>query len=199
MPASAGMTVVQSILGLPPENFIRSGPVRSGTGLLLSQPQQMVPEAGFEPARPGGRGIFVPLRLSPPPLGNRRRSWSGARLHPGLAAVGARRLLSTPSRPGGGLGSALARARCCPGRSPTLTGVTRRVSPAGLKLFQVPCVYRFHHSGMSGVRAAAFVTRSRGATINHPSARRQSVVGLYPLALSPRIQRPGTPSGYCAM
>ena len=74
----------------------------------------------------------------------------------------------------GGLGSALARARCCPGRSPTLTGVTRRVSPAGLKLFQVPCVYRFHHSGMSGVRAAALVTRSRGATINHPPAVRQS-------------------------
>jgi len=47
----------------------------------------MVPEAGFEPARPRGRGIFVPLRLSPPPLASRRRSWSGARLHPGLAAV----------------------------------------------------------------------------------------------------------------
>jgi len=27
----------------------------------------VVPEAGIEPARPRGRGIFVPLRLSPPP------------------------------------------------------------------------------------------------------------------------------------
>ena len=39
------------------------------------------------------RGIFLPLRLSPPLAG----SWSGARLHHGLATVGARRLLSTPS------------------------------------------------------------------------------------------------------
>src|SRR5690606_5207045 len=71
--------------------------------------EELVPEAGFEPARPRGRGIFVPLRLSPPrgafvvwstpspwPLGRWPR------------AVGARRLLSTPSRRGG-LGSALAR------------------------------------------------------------------------------------------
>lgn len=40
----------------------------------------------------------------------KRRSWSGARLHHSLAALGARRLLSTPSRFfRSGLGSALAR------------------------------------------------------------------------------------------
>ncbi|AVJ90868.1 hypothetical protein CSB85_1439 [Pseudomonas aeruginosa] len=27
---------------------------------------ELVPEAGIEPARPRGRGIFLPLRLSPP-------------------------------------------------------------------------------------------------------------------------------------
>jgi len=55
------------------------------------------------------RGIFFPLRLSPP--ARWRCSWSGARLHHSLAAVGARRLLSTPSREpfDSGLGSALAR------------------------------------------------------------------------------------------
>jgi hypothetical protein len=57
----------------------------------------VVPEAGIEPARPRGRGIFLPLRLSPPT--RMRCLWSGARLHHSLAAVGARRLLSTPSQP----------------------------------------------------------------------------------------------------
>src|SRR6478609_11905484 len=69
----------------------------------------MVPETGIEPVRPRSRGIFLPLRLSPPAQGC---SWSGARLHHSLAAVGARRLLSTPSPIfQSGLGSALARNR----------------------------------------------------------------------------------------
>jgi hypothetical protein len=86
----------------------------------------MVPEAGLEPAWPFGLGIFLPLRLSPPLAG----SWSGARLHHGLAALGARRLLSTPS-PSRGLGSALARTPR-PGRPPSLTGYTSRISSGGL-------------------------------------------------------------------
>jgi len=70
----------------------------------------VVPETGIEPVRPCGRGIFLPLRLSPP--ARERCSWSGARLHHSLAALGARRLLSTPSRFfQTGLGSALARNR----------------------------------------------------------------------------------------
>lgn len=44
------------------------------------------------------RGIFFPLRLSPPPSPKKRRSWAGARLHRSLSALGARRLLSTPSQ-----------------------------------------------------------------------------------------------------
>ena len=79
----------------------------------------------------------------------RRCSWSGARLHHSLAAVGARRLLSTPSHEAfdSGLGSALARTLARSGRSPNLTGFTFGVSSGGLKLLQVPCVYQFHHSG----------------------------------------------------
>ncbi len=78
-----------------------------------------------------------------------RCSWSGARLHHSLAAVGARRLLSTPSHEAfdSGLGSALARTLARSGRSPNLTGFTFGVSSGGLKLLQVPCVYQFHHSG----------------------------------------------------
>jgi hypothetical protein len=34
--------------------------------LLFIHVPKLVPEAGLEPARPRGRGIFVPLRLSPP-------------------------------------------------------------------------------------------------------------------------------------
>ena len=78
-----------------------------------------------------------------------RCSWSGARLHHSLAAVGARRLLSTPSREpfDPGLGSALARTLARSGLSPKLTGFTFGVSSGGLKFLQVPCVYQFHHSG----------------------------------------------------
>src|SRR5689334_22117064 len=71
----------------------------------LSSEAVVVPGAGVEPARPCGQGIFLPLRLSPPLSG----SWSGARLHHGPAALGARRLLSTPSS--SRLGSALSRSR----------------------------------------------------------------------------------------
>jgi len=80
------------------------------------------------------RGIFFPLRLSPPPPRKRRRSWAGARLHHSLSALGARRLLSTPSeKPFGfrawlGISSDLR-----PGPSPSLTGFTSGVSPGGLK------------------------------------------------------------------
>lgn len=56
--------------------------------------------------------------------------WSGARLHHSLVALGARRLLSTPSQTLG-LGSALARLQQQSGRSPNLTGFTSGVSPEG--------------------------------------------------------------------
>lgn len=93
------------------------------------------------------QAVTSPLRLSPP--ARMRCSWSGARLHHSLAAVGARRLLSTPSHEAfdSGLGSALARTLARSGRSPNLTGFTFGVSSGGLKLLQVPCVYQFHHSG----------------------------------------------------
>ena len=69
----------------------------------------MVPEAGIEPARPfrvEGFSYRFGFRRQ-----RERCSWSGARLHHSLAAVGARRLLSTPSLESFDpeLGSALAR------------------------------------------------------------------------------------------
>ena len=68
----------------------------------------MVPEAGIEPARPfrvEGFSYHFGFRRQ-----RERCSWSGARLHHNLAAVGARRLLSTPSLESfdPGLGSVLA-------------------------------------------------------------------------------------------
>lgn len=47
------------------------------------------------------------------------------------------------------LGSALARMLQHPGLSPTLTGLTSGVSPPKAQIVQVPCVYRFHHSGLA--------------------------------------------------
>lgn len=65
-----------------------------------------------------------------------RCSWAGARLHHSLAAVGARRLLSTPSQPCGWAWLGVGSDAMHPGRSPTLTGVTSGVSPRRLKLFK---------------------------------------------------------------
>jgi hypothetical protein len=111
---------------------------------------RVVPEAGLEPARPRGRGIFVPLRLSPPAS---RRSWPGARLRPSLPALGARRLLSTPSRLHG-LGSASARSGSR--AFAEFDGFRSARFRAGAQIaLQVPCVYRFHHSGDG--RSAAIV------------------------------------------
>ena len=65
---------------------------------------------------------------------NARCSWSGARLHHSFAALGARRLLSTPSEesfdPRAWLGIS---SDLCPGPSPSLTGFTSGVSSGGLK------------------------------------------------------------------
>ena len=65
-----------------------------------------------------------------------RCSWSGARLHHSLAAVGARRLLSTPSQPGGWTWLGVGSDARHPGLSPTLTGFTSGVSTRRLKLFK---------------------------------------------------------------
>ena len=72
--------------------------------LRIQMPRnRVVRTAGLEPAFPFEKQIFVPPRLSPPP---HRRSWSGLSLRQGLPAVGATRLVSTPSPEG--LGSGLA-------------------------------------------------------------------------------------------
>jgi len=80
------------------------------------------------------RGIFFPLRLSPPPSPKKRRSWAGARLHHSLSALGARRLLSTPSEePFGSRAWLGISSDLRPGPSPSLTGFTSGVSLRGLK------------------------------------------------------------------
>ena len=70
-----------------------------------------MPEAGLEPARRMRSRDFPAASAFAAGAGLARRSWSGARLHPSLAAVGARRLLSTPSGASRRLGSVSARSR----------------------------------------------------------------------------------------
>ena len=83
-----------------------AAPVRglSSAGVMRG----VVPETGIEPVRPRGRGIFLPLRLSPP--AQACCSWSGARLHHSLAGLRCppSALYTFPGWPPG-LGSALAR------------------------------------------------------------------------------------------
>ena len=92
------------------------------------------------------RGIFFPLRLSPPARG--RCSWAGARLHHSLAAVGARRLLSTPSQAAAwawlGVGSGARASRAFA----DFDGLHFGRFPPKAQIVQVPCVYPFHHSGV---------------------------------------------------
>ena len=59
----------------------------------------VVPRAGVEPAWPCGRGIFITLRLSPPVPAVRALDYAFTLA---LRALGAPRLVSTPS-PFGGL------------------------------------------------------------------------------------------------
>ena len=93
----------------------------------------MVPEAGIEPARLSARDFLTTSTFAAALL-NAGRSWSGARLHHSLAAVGARRLLSTPSEePFGSRAWLGISSDLRPGPSPSLTGFTSGVSPGGLK------------------------------------------------------------------
>ena len=77
-----------------------------------------------------------------------RCSWSGARLHHSLAAVGARRLLSTPSQALAwawlGVGSDAKASRAFA----DFDGLHFGRFPPKAQIVQVPCVYRFHHSGV---------------------------------------------------
>src|SRR6266436_2816265 len=95
----------------------------------------MVRTGGLEPPPPCGEQIFIPLRLSPPPL---RRSWSGLSLRHSLPAVGAARLVSTPSPEGAWLGIGLG----CPLAFPDFEQFYSTSFPAGTPT-EVCCVYRF--------------------------------------------------------
>ncbi len=74
-------------------------------------------------------------------------SWSGARLHHRLSALGARRLLSTPSRmrirAWLGVGSDTEASRAFA----DFDGLHFGRFPPKAQIVQVPCVYLFHHSG----------------------------------------------------
>ena len=107
---------------------------------------KLVPEAGIEPARPfrvEGFSYHFGFRRQ-----RERCSWSGARLHHSLAAVGARRLLSTPSQTVAwawlGVGSDAEASRAFA----DFDGLHFRRFPPKAQIVQVPCVYRFHHSGV---------------------------------------------------
>ena len=66
-----------------------------------------MPEVGVEPTRFKGGGFSGHFGFRRPGRSGAASSWSGARLHRSLSALGARRLLSTPSlRSAAGLGSA---------------------------------------------------------------------------------------------
>jgi hypothetical protein len=71
-------------------------PVTASMGETAQRDVHMVRAAGLEPAqalRPNGFSYHFDFRRHPS-----GRSWSGLSLHHGVAALGAARLVSTPSR-----------------------------------------------------------------------------------------------------
>ncbi len=122
--------------------------------VLRSIGRELVPEAGIEPARLAARDFLTTSAFA----ASARCWWSGARLHLSLAALGARRLLSTPSRAGAwawlGVGSDAGASRAFAEFDGLhLWSFLRRA-----QIVQVPCVYRFHHSGR--VRIALQIYRA---------------------------------------
>ena len=100
---------------------------------------ELVRAAGLEPAqafRP--YGFSCPLRLSPPDPARSSAPeglGSGLSLHLGRVALGAARLVSTPSRFRAWLG-VVARVSLHAGSSPNLTGFTLRLSHPGAQIFK---------------------------------------------------------------
>jgi hypothetical protein len=105
----------------------------------------LVRTAGLEPALSYKKQIFVPLRLSPPPLGVRGLDCpftvaiSGVRCHPSS--------LYTFPQPGAWLGIGL--GRLSPLAFPDFERFYSADFPAGTPI-KVCCVYRFRHVRISG-------------------------------------------------
>ena len=117
-------------------------------------------------------------------------SWSGARLHPShvAVAVGARRLLSTPSPADAGawlgVGSdAGSRAFA------EFDGLHLRRFPRRAQIVQVPCVYQFHHSGVAfscHSIATGLLYCHSGTSINLPQPSAHTTGQLRFIQLKPR-------------
>ena len=90
-------------------------------------------------------GFSYPLRLSPPDPARRSRRrglGSGLSLHPGPAALGAARLVSTPSRFRAWLGIAI--SQVSPNLGSSASSVSRRALKFGLSPLRLPISPRPH-------------------------------------------------------
>jgi len=117
----------------------------------------VVPGAGIEPARLAA-GDFLTTSAFAATVST-QCSWSGARLHHSLAALGARRLLSTPSEALYGAKAWLGiSSDLRPGPSPSLTGFTSEVSPGGLKFGLSPLRLPISPPGQIGIQSTSLLS-----------------------------------------
>lgn len=122
---------------------------------------------------PCGGGFSSHFGFRRRPL-ERERSWSGARLHLSLLALGARRLLSTPSKAPLGAKAWLGiSSDLRPGPSPSLTGFTSGVSPEGLKFGLSPLRLPISPPGQNG--EAVCNTTSHSLSMSDANPRRTEV------------------------
>jgi hypothetical protein len=135
---------------------------------------QLVRTAGLEPALSCKKQIFIPLRLSPPPLGVRgldcpfTMAISGVRCHPSS--------LYTFPQPGAWLGIGL--GRLSPLAFPDFERFYSADFPAGTPI-KVCCVYRFRH-----VRTSGFVPH-HAHSCNcgvYPTSSSWSLYGHWPMS-----------------
>jgi hypothetical protein len=99
----------------------------------------MVRAAGIEPARGFPQRIFLPPTAF---AAARKRLWSGLSLHPGVAALGAARLVSTPSRFRAWLGIAI--CKVSPNLSSSASAVSRESTQSQLSPLRLPIPPRPH-------------------------------------------------------
>src|SRR5579863_5451817 len=134
-------------------------PSPSGSSIRYSI-DRLVRAGGLEPPRAFGPTDFrtsYDLRRRLGALAP-RRLWSGLSLHPGVAALGAARLVSTPSRRRAWLGIAVT-------GFPEFGQFYIGGFPRALKHRQVRCVYRFRHARITASLVSRGITPAKSARL----------------------------------
>ncbi len=162
----------------------------------------MVRAGGLEPPRArNAQRIFIPTTAfaadAVAPSGARAGLWSGLSLHLGVAALGAARLVSTPSRCRAWLGIAISQVP--PNLGSSASAVSRASTQAGLSPLRLPVPPRpLDGSLYTGMAPASQGPQGNGCSASAGSVIRRAMQSLLPQGISWRSRRLWHPIGYAA-